>query len=107
MKVVLFCGGLGLRMGETTTRVPKPMILVGGAILWHIMRYYSSFGYHEFVLCLGYKAEVVKECFLNHQEALTDALYLHDDGRQISWSRNIEDWSISFVDTGLRRSVSV
>src|SRR5262245_37497498 len=86
MKVVLFCGGLGLRMGETTTRIPKPMIPVGSRpILWHIMKYYSSFGYEEFVLCLGYKAEVVKEYFLD--------------------SSDMRDWSISFVETGLHASI--
>ena len=107
MKVVLFCGGLGLRMGETTARVPKPMIPIGERpILWHIMRYYSSFGYHEFVLCLGYKAEVVKEYFLDYQEAMTNDFVLRDGGRSIELlSTDIHDWSISFVNTGLRAPI--
>ena len=107
MKVVLFCGGLGLRMGETTTRVPKPMITVGDRpILWHIMRYYSSFGYRDFVLCLGYKAEAVKEYFLNYQEALTNDFVLRDGGRRVELlSTDIQDWSITFIDTGLRTTI--
>ena len=71
MKVVIFCGGLGVRMGEETRRIPKPMIQIGGKpILWHIMRYYASFGHKDFILCLGYKGEVIKEYFLAHQGAL-------------------------------------
>ena len=107
MKVVLFCGGLGLRMGETTARVPKPMIPIGERpILWHIMRYYSSFGHHEFIICLGYKAEVVKEYFLNYQEALTNDFVLADGGRRVELlSTDIQDWSITFVNTGLRTSI--
>ena len=71
MKVVLFCGGLGLRMGETSARVPKPMIPIGEQpILWHIMKYYASFGIRDFILCLGYKAEVIKEYFLLVRGAL-------------------------------------
>jgi glucose-1-phosphate cytidylyltransferase len=107
MKVVLFCGGLGLRMGESTARVPKPMIPIGERpILWHIMRYYSTFGYHDFVLCLGYRAEVVKEYFLGYQEALTNDFVLKDGGRQIDLlSTDIHDWSITFVNTGLRTTI--
>ena len=107
MKVVLFCGGLGLRMGETTVRVPKPMIPIGDRpILWHIMKYYSTFGYHDFILCLGYKAEVVKEYFLNYQEALANDFVLRDGGRSVELlSTDIQEWSITFVDTGLRTSI--
>jgi glucose-1-phosphate cytidylyltransferase len=61
MKVVIFCGGLGVRMGEETQRIPKPMIRIGNRpILWHIMRFYASWGHTEFVLCLGYKGDVIK-----------------------------------------------
>ena len=71
MKVVIFCGGLGVRMGEETQRIPKPMIRIGNRpILWHIMRYYAAWGHTEFVLCLGYKGDVIKEYFLSHNEAL-------------------------------------
>jgi glucose-1-phosphate cytidylyltransferase len=107
MKVVLFCGGLGLRMGETTTRIPKPMIPIGDRpILWHIMKYYSSFGYCDFILCLGYKAEVVKEYFLNYKEALSNDFVMSDGGRRIELlSTDIHDWSVTFVNTGLRSSI--
>ncbi len=107
MKVVLFCGGLGLRMGESTTRVPKPMIPVGDRpILWHIMKYYASFGYHDFILCLGYKADVVKEYFLNYNEALSNDFVLSDGGRRIELiSSDIHDWSITFVSTGLQTPI--
>ena len=71
MKVVIFCGGLGVRMGEETRSIPKPMIEIGGRpILWHIMRYYASWGHNEFILCLGYKGEVIKEYFLSYDEAM-------------------------------------
>ena len=71
VKVVIFCGGLGVRMGEETQRIPKPMIRDRQRpILWHIMRYYAAWGHNEFILCLGYKGDVIKEYFLNHNEAL-------------------------------------
>jgi glucose-1-phosphate cytidylyltransferase len=107
VKVVLFCGGLGLRMGETTTRVPKPMIPIGDRpILWHIMKYYASFGYCDFILCLGYKAEAVKEYFLNYKEALANDFILSDGGRQVELlGADIQDWSVTFVSTGLRASI--
>jgi glucose-1-phosphate cytidylyltransferase len=73
MKVVIFCGGLGIRMGEATQSIPKPMIPIGGRpILWHIMKYYAAWGHRDFILCLGYKAEVVKEFFLTYNEALAN-----------------------------------
>ena len=66
MKVVVFCGGLGVRMGEETQRIPKPMIRIGNRpILWHIMRYFAAWGHTEFVLCLGYKGDVIREYFLD------------------------------------------
>ncbi len=103
MKVVIFCGGMGLRMGETSARLPKPMIPIGDKpILWHIMSYYSSFGFTDFILCLGYKAEVIKEYFLNYNEALGNDFVLRDGGRQIELlQRDIHNWSVTFVSTGL------
>ena len=71
MKVVLFCGGLGLRLREHSESLPKPMVTVGDRpILWHVMRYYASYGYRDFVLCLGYRADVIKEYFLDYEEAI-------------------------------------
>jgi glucose-1-phosphate cytidylyltransferase len=107
VKVVLFCGGLGLRMGESTARVPKPMIPIGDQpILWHIMKFYASFGYRDFVLCLGYKANVVKQFFLTYSEAMSNDFVLRDGGRSIELiSSDIHDWSITFVDTGLQAPI--
>lgn len=103
MKVVLFCGGLGLRMGEASTRVPKPMITIGDRpVLWHIMKYYASFDCTDFIVALGYKADVVKEYFLNYNEALTNDLVVSDGGRRVELlSRDIHDWSITLIHTGM------
>src|SRR6516162_445808 len=68
MKTVLFCGGLGTRIRDVSESIPKPMIPIGDKpILWHLMHYYSQFGHKDFVLCLGYKANVIKEYFLNYK----------------------------------------
>ena len=107
MKVVLFCGGLGLRMREASERVPKPMVPVGDRpILWHVMKYYAYFGHTRFVLCLGYKGEVIKDYFLNYNEALSNDFVLSNGGRTIELlHHDIQDWEITFVDTGLHASV--
>ena len=107
MKVVIFCGGLGLRMGETSARIPKPMIPIGDKpILWHIMNYYATFGVTEFILCLGYKAEVVKEYFLGYNEALSNDFVLSDGGKRVELlQRDIHNWSITFVNTGLNSPI--
>jgi glucose-1-phosphate cytidylyltransferase len=107
VKVVLFCGGLGLRMREESTRLPKPMIPLGDRpILWHIMKYYSSFGARDFVLCLGYKHEVIKEYFLNYNEALTNDFVLRDGGKTVELlGSDTHDWSMTFVNTGLNSTI--
>jgi len=109
MKVVIFCGGFGVRMGEETRRVPKPMIDIGGRpILWHIMRYYSMWGHDEFVLCLGYKGEVIKQYFLSYNGALLNDFVLErkGDGTRLELlSRDLEEWRITFVDTGLNATI--
>jgi glucose-1-phosphate cytidylyltransferase len=107
VKVVLFCGGLGLRMREASALLPKPMIPLGPRpILWHIMKYYSSFGCSDFVLCLGYRGEMIKEYFLGYNEALSNDFVLRDGGKSIELlSTDAHDWSITFVDTGLNTSI--
>ena len=102
MKVVLFCGGFGLRMRGEIDDVPKPMVRVGyRPILWHVMRYYAHYGHNEFVLCLGWKADVVKRYFLDYDECLTNDFTLRDGGAEVELlSRDIDDWKITFVDTG-------
>ena len=108
MKVVIFCGGLGVRMGEETSRIPKPMISVGGRpILWHIMKWYASWGYDDFVLCLGYKGECIKDYFLNYNEALSNDFVLSNGGRDVELSaRDISSWRIAFVDTGAQSTIA-
>lgn len=107
MKVVLFCGGLGLRMGEETARTPKPMVHVGSKpILWHIMKYYAHFGHTDFVICLGHQAEVIKDYFLRYNEALSNDFVLSEGGRQVELlRRDIDNWRITFVDTGLQSNI--
>ena len=78
MKVVLFCGGLGTRLREYSDTVPKPMVEIGyRPILWHVMKYYAHFGHKEFILCLGYKADSVKNYFLNYNECALQRLRPH------------------------------
>jgi glucose-1-phosphate cytidylyltransferase len=107
VKVVLFCGGLGLRMREASERVPKPMVTIGNRpILWHVMKYFAHYGHTEFVLCLGYKAHVIKEYFLTYNEALSNDFVLSNGGRNVEVLRHdIRDWEITFVDTGQHANV--
>jgi glucose-1-phosphate cytidylyltransferase len=107
VKVVIFCGGLGVRMGEATQRIPKPMIQVGTQpILWHIMKWYASWGHTDFVLCLGHRAEVIKEFFLNYREALANDFVLTNGGRDVELlGSDISDWRVTMVDTGVQSSI--
>lgn len=107
MKVVLFCGGLGVRLREYADSVPKPMIPIGHRpILWHIMRYYAHFGHKDFILCLGYRADLVKEYFLTYSEAASNDFVLTNGGRQVKLlSRDIDDWRITFADTGIHANI--
>ena len=102
MKVVLFCGGQGLRMREFSGSVPKPMATIGSRpVLWHVMRYYAHFGHREFVLCLGYRGEVIKDYFLHYDETVSNDFVLADGGKSIELLNvDIQDWRITFVDTG-------
>jgi len=100
---VLFCGGLGLRMRDYSDTIPKPMVPIGDRpILWHVMRYYAHFGHNEFTLCLGYRADVIKDFFLRYAETAGSDFALSDGGRSVERLRSdIEDWRIDFIDTGL------
>jgi glucose-1-phosphate cytidylyltransferase len=108
MKVVIFCGGLGVRMGEETQRIPKPMITVGKRpILWHIMKWYAQWGHEEFVLCLGYKAETVKQYFLAYNEALSNDFVLSNGGKDVELlGTDISNWKITFADTGMHATIA-
>ena len=102
MKVVLFCGGKGLRMQEASRRIPKPMIRIGDRpVLWHVMKYFAHHGHTEFILCLGHKQEVIKEYFLNYSEAYSNDFVLSGGGSRVRLlNEDIADWRITFVDTG-------
>jgi glucose-1-phosphate cytidylyltransferase len=100
MKVVLFCGGYGMRMRDVDSNLPKPMVSVGPRpLLWHIMRYYAHFGHTEFVLCLGYGAQHIKNYFLNYQETESND-FVMNRGRVALRGSDIQDWTIEFVHTG-------
>ena len=107
MKVVIFCGGQGLRMREASEVAPKPMIPIGSRpVLWHVMKYYAHFGFTDFVLCLGYKAEAIKQFFLTYNEAMANDFVLSNGGAEVHLLKtDIHDWNITFVDTGLQASI--
>jgi glucose-1-phosphate cytidylyltransferase len=107
MKVVLFCGGLGMRMREYSETIPKPMVPIGyRPILWHVMRYYAHFGHKDFILCLGYRGDSIKDYFLNYKEWLSNDFVLSGGGSDIELlSSDIDDWRITFVDTGIHANI--
>lgn len=102
MKVVILAGGLGTRISEESHLKPKPMIEIGGKpILWHIMKYYSQFGFHEFVICLGYKQYVVKEFFADYFLHTSDVTFDLANNRMEVLNNFTEPWKVTLVDTGL------
>ena len=107
MKVVLFCGGLGTRLREHSDTIPKSLVSVGyRPIMWHLMRYYAHFGHTEFILCLGYRGDMIREYFLKYSEAMTNDFVLSDGGRTIELlGRDIDSWRITFIDTGLHSNI--
>src|SRR4030088_20425 len=102
MKVVLFCGGLGMRIRDAED-IPKPMVHIGQRpILWHVMKYYAHYGHKDFRLCLAYKADVIKNYFRNYDECVSNDFVLSGGGKKVELlSTDIDDCAISFVDTGL------
>ena len=107
MKVVLFCGGLGLRIRDGGENVPKPMVTIGyRPILWHVMKYYAHFGHKDFVLCLGHRGDAVKDYFLNYNECVSNDFTLSEGGKKLElMASDIHDWKITFVDTGLTSNI--
>jgi glucose-1-phosphate cytidylyltransferase len=109
MKVVIFCGGLGTRLGGLTDDAPKPMVKIGyRPILWHVMKYYAHFGHKDFILCLGYRGDVIKDYFLNYSETLSNNFVLSEGGKKLElMASDIHDWKITFVETGLPSNIGM
>ena len=107
MKVVLFCGGMGTRLREHSDTIPKPLVNIGyRPLLWHLMKYYSHFGHKDFILCLGYRGDLIKEFFLNYNECLSNDFVMSGGGEDIRLlNSDIQDWNITFVETGLHANI--
>ena len=107
MKVVLFCGGMGTRLREHSETIPKPLVNIGyRPIIWHLMRYYAHYGHKDFILCLGYRGDLIKQFFLQYDESISNDFVLSEGGRCVEpLRRDIEDWRITFVETGLHSNV--
>jgi glucose-1-phosphate cytidylyltransferase len=107
MKVVLFCGGLGTRIREYSEAVPKPMIPIGQQpVLWHVMQYYSQYGHQDFVLCMGYKANVIKDFFLGYRpQTYADCIVSGSGSRVELIGEPQDDWRVALIDTGIWRNI--
>lgn len=107
MKVVIFCGGLGTRIRDLSGGLPKPMVNIGyRPILWHIMKYYAHFGHKDFILCLGYKADVIKEFFLKYDQCVSSDFTLSNGSKEMHQEESdVPDWNITCVDTGLKSNI--
>lgn len=101
MKVIILAGGFGTRLSEYTEAIPKPMVTVGGRpIIWHIMNTYAKYGHTDFYLALGYKAELIKEYFLNYKSLNSDFTVDLSTGNIVSHQSEKTDWKVTLVDTG-------
>ncbi|MEO1078569.1 MAG: sugar phosphate nucleotidyltransferase [Pseudomonadota bacterium] len=107
MKVVFFCGGLGTRLRGHQDTTPKPMVSIGQRpILWHLMMYYAHYGHRDFILCLGYLGNQIKDYFVNYREWHSNDFELRgDSGEPVLLNKDISDWKITFVDTGLHSNI--
>src|SRR5260370_507123 len=107
MKVVLFCGGAGMRLRGYVDDVPKPMVQIGTRpVLWHLMKYYAYFGHKDFILCLGYKGNCIKDYFLHYDESVSNDFVWSQGGKNIQYlNRDIDDWKITFVETGANSNI--
>lgn len=106
MKVVLFCGGMGLRIRDAEN-VPKPLVQIGyRPVLWHVMKYYAHYGHKDFILCLGYGADAIKRYFLDYSECASNDFVLSQGGRKVElFNSDIHDWRITFADTGINSNI--
>lgn len=109
MKVVLFCGGLGMRLREYSDQIPKPMVNIGyRPIIWNVMKYYAHFGHKDFILCLGHKADMIKNYFIKYDETISNDFIYSKGGKEIELiNTDIEDWNITFVDTGIHANIGM
>src|SRR5215813_4756977 len=107
MKVVLFCGGAGMRLRGYADDVPKPMVQIGSRpILWHLMKYYAHFGHKDFILCLGHMGNSIKNYFLKYDESVSNNFVWSKGGSDIRYlNRDIDDWTITFVETGATANI--
>lgn len=106
MKVVLFCGGLGMRIRDRED-IPKPMVHIGyRPILWHVMKYYAHYGHKDFILCLGYRSDAIKNYFLGYNECVSNDFVLSGGAKKVELiNSDIDDWSITFADTGIASNI--
>jgi glucose-1-phosphate cytidylyltransferase len=109
MKVVLFCGGLGMRLREYSDKIPKPMVPIGyRPIIWNIMKYYAHYGHKDFILCLGHQADTIKNYFVNYDETISNDFVYTKGGKNIELlNTDIDDWRITFVDTGINSNIGM
>jgi glucose-1-phosphate cytidylyltransferase len=109
MKVVLFCGGLGMRLRDYSDQIPKPLVPIGPRpIIWHLMKYYAPYGHKDFILCLGYRGNAIKDYFLKYDETVSNDFVLSEGGKKVEILQNdISDWKITFVDTGMHSSIGM
>jgi glucose-1-phosphate cytidylyltransferase len=107
MKVVIFCGGLGMRLREYADNVPKPMVPIGyRPVLWHVMKYYAHYGHKDFILCLGHRADVIKQYFLHYDECVSNDFSLSNGGKDLQlFNSDIHDWNITFAETGTHSNI--
>lgn len=107
VKVVLFCGGLGLRIRDYSETVPKPLVPLGQRpMLWHVMKYYAYYGHKDFILCLGHQGEAIKRFFIDYDERLSNDFVLSDGGKKVVLANSdIHDWNITFADTGIDTNI--
>ena len=106
MKVVLFCGGEGMRIKDHSGPLPKPMVEIGyRPIIWHVMKYYAHYGHKDFVLCLGHGADYIKRYFVDYDETVSNDFVLNGEAGLELLRSDIHDWRITFVDTGLRANI--
>jgi glucose-1-phosphate cytidylyltransferase len=107
MKVVIFCGGLGMRLRDYADNVPKPMVPIGDRpVLWHVMKYYAHFGHKDFILCLGYRADAIKQYFLHYDECVSNDFLLSRGGKDLQlFNSDIHDWRITFAETGIHSNI--